>query len=106
MERVLPRVQCHYPSKRCDCSKKQLTPGLAHWRAAFRIKQGRGCSACPEYWLPAIDRLEGFRPGRPSLYRHVLAPVTLGETVKLACLYAVADNSIKRDRIVSGRWPE
>jgi len=29
----------------------------------------------PESRLPAIDRLEGFHPGGPSLYRRVLVPV-------------------------------
>lgn len=32
----------------------------------------------PEERLPALDRLEGFRPGRWSLYRRVLVPVTPG----------------------------
>ena len=36
----------------------------------------------PDYRLPAIDRLEGYHPGRRSLYRRVLAPVTVGESVK------------------------
>jgi len=29
----------------------------------------------PESRLPAIDRLEGFHPGGPRLYRRILAPV-------------------------------
>jgi hypothetical protein len=29
----------------------------------------------PEERLPALDRLEGFNPGRPSLYQRVLIPI-------------------------------
>ena len=34
----------------------------------------------PEKRLPALDDLEGFRPGEKSLYERVLIPVTLSET--------------------------
>jgi len=33
----------------------------------------------PETRLPAIDRLEGFLPGGPCLYRRVLVPVDIGQ---------------------------
>lgn len=33
----------------------------------------------PRLSLPPIDRLEGFRPGLPSLYRRVLVPIMLGD---------------------------
>ncbi len=60
----------------------------------------------PESRLPAIDRLEGFRPGGSSLYRRVLVPVTVNGTRELAWVYTVETTGIKRRRIVSGCWPE
>ncbi|MEP0765511.1 MAG: gamma-glutamylcyclotransferase [Fimbriimonadia bacterium] len=41
--------------------------------------------------LPAIDRLEGFHPGGPCLYRRVLVPVRTKETVLQTWLYVVGD---------------
>jgi gamma-glutamylcyclotransferase (GGCT)/AIG2-like uncharacterized protein YtfP len=41
----------------------------------------------PETRLPAIDRLEGFRPGGPSLYRRVLVPVIIIDMIQPAWLY-------------------
>jgi len=41
----------------------------------------------PETRLPAIDRLEGFRPGGPSLYRRVLVPVWVNKGLLLAWLF-------------------
>jgi len=35
----------------------------------------------PEDRLPAIDRLEGFHPGGPCLYRRVLVPVQANRSV-------------------------
>ncbi len=60
----------------------------------------------PESRLPAIDRLEGFRPGGSSLYRRVLVPATVNGARELAWVYTVETTGIKRHRIVSGRWPE
>jgi len=59
----------------------------------------------PESRLPAIDRLEGFHPGGPSLYRRVLVPVFTGETVVPVWLY-VGDEIIKRRLAPLGksRW--
>lgn len=45
----------------------------------------------PENRLPAIDRLEGFHPGGPCLYRRVLVPVRANGTGLPAWLYAVGD---------------
>jgi gamma-glutamylcyclotransferase (GGCT)/AIG2-like uncharacterized protein YtfP len=45
----------------------------------------------PESRLPAIDRLEGFHPGGPCLYRRVLVPVRTNGTVLPAWLYVVGD---------------
>jgi gamma-glutamylcyclotransferase (GGCT)/AIG2-like uncharacterized protein YtfP len=41
----------------------------------------------PESRLPAIDRLEGFRPGDKSLYRRVLLPVIIIDMIQPAWLY-------------------
>ena len=60
----------------------------------------------PASRLPAIDRLEGFRPGGSSLYRRVLVPATVNGASELAWVYTVETTGIKRRRIVSGCWPE
>ena len=60
----------------------------------------------PESRLPAIDRLEGFRPGGSSLYRRVLVPATVNGAGELAWVYTVETTRIKRRRIVTGWWPE
>ena len=60
----------------------------------------------PESRLPAIDRLEGFRPNGSSLYRRVLVPVTVGGVRELAWVYTLEAMDIKHRRIRSGRWPE
>ncbi len=59
-----------------------------------------------EFRLPAIDRLEGFRPGGSSLYRRVLVPAAVNGSQELAWAYTVEVTGIKRCRIVSGWWPE
>jgi gamma-glutamylcyclotransferase (GGCT)/AIG2-like uncharacterized protein YtfP len=59
----------------------------------------------PENRLPAIDRLEGFHPGDPSLYRRVLVPVRTKETVLPTWLYVVGDRwtgSVKE--LTGGIW--
>ena len=45
----------------------------------------------PESRLPAIDRLEGFHPGGPCLYRRVLVPVRVNGGEFPAWLYVVED---------------
>ena len=60
----------------------------------------------PESRLPAIDRLEGFRPGGSSLYRRVLIAAAVNGPAELAWVYTVETTAIKRRRIVSGCWPE
>ena len=59
----------------------------------------------PEDRLPAIDRLEGFHPGGPCLYRRVLVPVWINGTVLPAWLYVVGDRwtgSVKE--LTGGIW--
>ncbi len=60
----------------------------------------------PEDRLPAMDWLEGFRPGGRSLYRRVLVPVAVGDAHQLAWIYTVETTRVKGRRIVSGCWPE
>jgi hypothetical protein len=57
----------------------------------------------PESCLPAIDRLESFRPGGSSLYRRVLVPVLDEENIILAWLYVGTTLSVTRT-IASGKW--
>jgi gamma-glutamylcyclotransferase (GGCT)/AIG2-like uncharacterized protein YtfP len=59
----------------------------------------------PENRLPAIDRLEGFHPGGPCLYRRVLVPVRANGTVLPTWLYVVGDRwtgSVKE--LTGGIW--
>ena len=59
----------------------------------------------PEEHLPAIDGLEGFRPGGESFYTRVLVLVRLadgGETV-LAWAYSVEEGS--GVHLPGGSWP-
>jgi gamma-glutamylcyclotransferase (GGCT)/AIG2-like uncharacterized protein YtfP len=60
----------------------------------------------PESRLPAIDRLEGFHPGGPSLYRRVLVPVYAGEELFPAWLYVGTPKHRARRSLPNGTWPE
>ncbi len=57
----------------------------------------------PEERLPAIDELEGFRPGGRDLYERVLLPVALSGSAVLAWAYAV--RSASGVYLPGGRWP-
>ncbi|KUK48418.1 MAG: AIG2 family protein [Actinobacteria bacterium 66_15] len=59
----------------------------------------------PETRLPAIDRLEGFHPGGPCLYRRVLVPAQVNGAGLPAWLY-VADTTGHRGfkPLPSGKW--
>ncbi|MDE2928521.1 MAG: gamma-glutamylcyclotransferase [Acidobacteriota bacterium] len=59
----------------------------------------------PESRLPAIDRLEGFRPDGRSLYRRVLVVTSASGCRELAWVYTLESTDIKHRRILSGRWP-
>jgi gamma-glutamylcyclotransferase (GGCT)/AIG2-like uncharacterized protein YtfP len=60
----------------------------------------------PEIRLPAIDRLEGFHPGGPCLYRRVLIPVRANGTLLPAWLYAGDGYIFGRLTSLCGpRWP-
>jgi len=53
--------------------------------------------------LPALDGLEGFRPGEKSLYRRVLIPAWVDEGRVVAWAYAVEHPS--GEYLPGGRWP-
>jgi gamma-glutamylcyclotransferase (GGCT)/AIG2-like uncharacterized protein YtfP len=60
----------------------------------------------PETRLPAIDRLEGFHPGGPCLYRRVLVSAQVHGTVLPAWLYVGEDPISGRLTPLGGsRWP-
>lgn len=57
----------------------------------------------PGRQLPPLDRLEGFDPYGPSLYRRVLLPVKKGDSPLLAWTYIVGAPS--GTHLTGGRWP-
>lgn len=59
----------------------------------------------PEIRLPAIDRLEGFHPGGPCLYRRVLTSAQVHGTVLPAWLYVGEDLSGRLTPLGGSRWP-
>lgn len=58
----------------------------------------------PETRLPAIDRLESFRPGGRSLYRRVLVPVRVKDSFTVAWTYAVETKPLDWPKLTSGCW--
>lgn len=58
----------------------------------------------PETRLPAIDRLEGFRPGGRSLYRRVLVPVRVKDSFTVAWTYAVETKPLDWPTLGSDCW--
>jgi len=59
----------------------------------------------PETRLPAIDRLEGFHPGGPCLYRRVLVSVRANGEVLPAWLYVVDLTGYRGlTTLPSGKW--
>jgi gamma-glutamylcyclotransferase (GGCT)/AIG2-like uncharacterized protein YtfP len=58
----------------------------------------------PKERLPALDRLEGFDPGKPSPYRRVLIPAkTSGGAGVLVWAYVTEGSS--GIHLPGGRWP-
>jgi len=59
----------------------------------------------PETRLPAIDRLEGFRPGGPCLYRRVLVSAQANGTELPVWLYVFEVTSNRSFKpLPSGKW--
>ena len=55
--------------------------------------------------LPAIDRLEGFRPGSQCLYKRVLVTAAVNGASEIAWVYVIETTRRLQHRIHSGRWP-
>ncbi len=60
----------------------------------------------PEFRLPAIDRLEGFLPGRSSLYKRVLVPVCISGQISPAWVYVIAQKHRAWRFLPKGIWRE
>lgn len=62
----------------------------------------------PAQRMPAIDRLEGFRPGQASMYRRVLTPVFTKDKVVAAWVYVTDSEQSLRSckRLKDGRWEQ
>lgn len=59
----------------------------------------------PPYRLPPLDRFEGYRPGSPSVYRRVLAPVRTPSGLMRPCwLYTTYPGGMRGRLLSSGRW--
>lgn len=57
----------------------------------------------PAASLPPLDDYEGYHPGRPSLYRRVLAPIMVEEERGLAWVYVRKSQRSDR-RVHDGVW--
>ena len=58
----------------------------------------------PAERLPRLDRLEGFRPGEPSLYSRVLVPVLSEGVILPVWAYILPASSCDLRPIRLGRW--
>ena len=92
-------------------AQEHLTRYLEPLRLAVSPVSGRGVVHGelllfddPDSRLPAIDRLEGFRPGGRSLYRRVLVPVLANGTWRAAWVYVVDTTPLDWRRLASGCW--
>jgi gamma-glutamylcyclotransferase (GGCT)/AIG2-like uncharacterized protein YtfP len=59
----------------------------------------------PEERLPALDSLEGFRPGEIGFYTRVLVPTTLSEMGATILAWTYAVESASGVYLPDGRWP-
>ncbi len=59
----------------------------------------------PEERLPAVDGLEGYRPGEPSLYKRVLIPVAPSGAGPAVLAWAYVVESASGVHLSGGRWP-
>lgn len=61
----------------------------------------------PHLSLPPIDRLEGFQPGLPSMYRRVLVPVMLDDDRPITAWCYVGEESLIRRAVPTKKtcWP-
>ncbi|CAN5324497.1 hypothetical protein BH24ACT19_BH24ACT19_11310 [soil metagenome] len=61
--------------------------------------------ANPGERLPALDGLEGFRPGEKSFYGRILIPTMLTETGESVLAWAYAVESASGVHLPGGHWP-
>lgn len=59
----------------------------------------------PEERLPALDDLEGFRPGGESFYKRVLIPATLAKAGTTVPAWTYVIESAFGVLLPGGRWP-
>ena len=59
----------------------------------------------PEDRLPRLDRLEGFRPGGPSLYYRLLIPIMAANEIVPAWTYVACDELIRTAGTPVNSWP-
>jgi len=59
----------------------------------------------PEKRLPALDGLEGFRPGKQRFYTRVLVPATLTDTGTTIAAWTYVVESESGVYLPGGRWP-
>jgi len=59
----------------------------------------------PEERLPAMDGLEGYIPGKPSLYRRILIPAVPSGAERAVLAWAYAIGSASGVHLPGGRWP-
>jgi len=85
------RLNAHMPQHAAT------TPPLGDWD---RIHGELITLPDPAQNLPPIDYLEGFHPGRPSLYQRVLISLPSLLTYGCAWIYSVRNN-VKRHRIAT-----
>jgi gamma-glutamylcyclotransferase (GGCT)/AIG2-like uncharacterized protein YtfP len=87
-----------------DASEQQLGHDGAHRPDGTLISGGLLTFDDPEERLPALDRLEGYDPAGPSLYRRVLIPAeTSGGEGVLAWAYVTERAS--GTYLPGGSWP-
>jgi len=59
----------------------------------------------PEECLPALDGLEGFRPGEKSFYGRVLVPATLAKTGAIVPAWVYVVEAASGVYLPGGCWP-
>lgn len=88
------RLNAHMPQHAAN------TPPLGDWD---RIHGELITLPNPAQNLPPIDYLEGFRPGRPSLYQRILVPIMGNFDTHVAWTYSIL-GQLQGERITCASW--
>lgn len=88
------RLNAHMPQHAAT------TPPLGDWD---RIHGECITLPDPAQNLPPIDYLEGFRPGRPSLYQRILVPIMGNFNTHVAWTYCML-GPLQGERLPRGSW--